>query len=222
MKIIVVGGGKLTYFLAKHFVAVGHQLAIINRDPEEARLLARSVDAAVFLGDGSDPIILSEAEAAQADVVLALTTHDPDNLVACQISQHYFGVSRTIALVNDPNYQRVFEQLGISVAFSATQLLASVIEQQTDFFNIQSLFPVAEGQVTVTEIVLDETSPALDQPIQSLALPAGGLIGCIIRQGKLIVPKGAYRLRQKDRLVLIVQPEQADKMLAAFVKEAHT
>ena len=206
MKIIVVGGGKLTYFLAKHFVAVGHQLAIINRDPEEARLLARSVDAAVFLGDGSDPTILS----------------DPDNLVACQISQHYFGVSRTIALVNDPNYQRVFEQLGISVAFSATQLLASVIEQQTDFFNIQSLFPVAEGQVTVTEIVLDETSPALDQPIQSLALPAGGLIGCIIRQGKLIVPKGAYRLRQKDRLVLIVQPEQADKMLGAFVKEAHT
>lgn len=217
MRIILIGGGRLTYFLAKQFVLAKHHLTIINRDEAEARLFARTLHATVVLGEGSDPTILAEANAPQADVLLALTAHDQDNLVACQIAQKHCGIPRTIAMVNDPDYQTVFEQLGITVAFSATQILATLIEQQADFFDIQALFPVAGGKVTVTEIVLDADSPAISKMVQTLCLPSGSLIGCIIRDDKIIVPQGSSCLYQGDRLVLIAQPEQADTLLAAFI-----
>lgn len=217
MRIILIGGGRLTYFLAKQFAMAKHSLTIINRDEAEARLYARTLHTTVVLGDGSDPTILAEANVPQSDVLLALTAHDQDNLVACQIAQKRCGIPRTIAMVNDPDYQTVFEKLGITVAFSATQILAALIEQQADFFDIQSLFPVNGGKVTVTEIVLDADSPAISKTIQTLFLPSGSLIGCIIRNDKIIVPQGSSCLCTGDRLILIAQPEQTDTLLAAFI-----
>lgn len=217
MRIILIGGDRLTYFLAKQFASAGYHLTIINREETEARSLARSVQATVICGEGSDPTILEEANAHRADVLLALTAHDQDNLVACQIAKKHCGVRRTIALVNDPNYQTFFETMGITVAFSATQILANLIEQQAEFFDIKSLFPVAEGKVNITEIILDAASPAVEKTVQSLPLPQGSLIGCIIRGGDIIVPQGSSCLYQGDRLILIAQPEQADKLLTAFI-----
>ena len=117
MKVILIGGGKLVYFLVRQFASKGYHLTIINQDAVEAKALARQLKATVILGDGSDPGMLKEAGAYQADIVLSLTPHDQDNLVACQIAQKRYGVPRTIALVNDPDYQEVFQQLGVTVAF---------------------------------------------------------------------------------------------------------
>ncbi|MEN8444071.1 MAG: NAD-binding protein [Cyanobacteria bacterium J06555_13] len=218
MRVILIGGDRLVYFLSKQFLSVGYQLTIINRTPEDARSLSRQLKATVILGDGSNPAILQEAKAYEAGVLLALTAHDQDNLVACQIAQIRHGVGRTIALVNDPNYKDVFEQLGITVAFSATQILASLIEQQTVFFDIKALFPVAAGKVNITEVVLDQTSPAVGKSIQSLSLPTGSLIGCIVRDEMIIVPHGRSVLKLADRLILISQPNQSETCLATFLE----
>lgn len=220
MRVILIGGGQLTYFLAKKFANAGYHLTVINHDESEARSIARQVKATVILGDGSSPAILEEAGAYEADVLLALTPKDQDNLVACQIAQIRYQVSRTIALVNDPNYQTVFRQLGITIAFSSTQILANLIDQQAEFFDLKSLFPVAAGKVNVTELVLDENSPAIGQMIQELSLPSGSLIGCIIRHENMIVPQGNSRLQAADRLILISQPDQSEKMLVALIGPA--
>ena len=213
MRIILIGDDKLAYFLSKKFVEEKHYVTIINSHPSEAEEFAHQIKATVILGDGTHPTILKEAEAEKADLVLALTSHDEDNLVACQIAQQHYGVPRTIALVNNPAHQQFFEQMGISVTFSATQILANLIEKRADFEDIASFFAVDGGQIGVTEVILDEDSPAVDKTLQNLDLPAGALIGCIIRQNKAFVPRGWSHLQVGDRLILISQPEHYEQFL---------
>ncbi|MDJ0687099.1 MAG: TrkA family potassium uptake protein [Xenococcaceae cyanobacterium MO_188.B32] len=213
MKVILIGDGKLTYFLGKKFVEEKHQVTIINAHSAEAETFSHQIKATVIFGDGTHPTILEEAEASRADLVLALTPHDEDNLVACQIAQQYYGVSRTIALVNDPSHQQFFEQIGITIAFSATQILANLIEKRADFEDIANFLAVDGGQIGVTEIILDENSSAIGKALQNLALPAGALIGCIIREGRAFVPSGGSLLQVGDRLILISQPEHYEQFL---------
>ena len=213
MRIILIGDDNLVYFLSKKFVAEKHQVTIINCDPVTARKFSHQIKATVIIGDGTHPTILKEAEAEKADLVLALTAHDEDNLVACEIAQQHYGVPRTIALVNDPAHQQFFEQMGINVVFSATQILANLIKKRADFEDITNFFAVDRGQIGVTEVILNEDSPAVEKSLQNLDLPAGALIGCIIRQGQAFVPRGWSHLEIGDRLILISQPENYDQLL---------
>ena len=120
MRVILIGGGKLVYFLAKQFTSKGYHLTIINADEQEAIALSRNLQATVINGEGSNPHILSQAGAYRADITLSLTGNDEDNLIACQIAQKEYGVPRTLALINDPENRPIFEKLGVNVAFSAT------------------------------------------------------------------------------------------------------
>ena len=219
MKVIIIGQGKLVYFLAKQFISKGYYLTIINQDMAEATALSRQLKATVMVGDGSNPLVLKEAGAYRADVLLSLTSQDEDNLVACQIAKKRYGVPRTIALVNDPEHQQVFEQLGITVAFSPIELLANLIEQQTDFEELKNLIPVAEGKVSVAEIALNHDSPAVGKTLQELELRPGTLIGCILREGEVIVPSGWTSLQVADRLILISQPEHYGQFLRILTGE---
>ncbi len=219
MRVILIGGGKTVYFLAKQFISKGYHLTIVNRDPAEAKMLSRQIRATVILGEGSDPAVLEEAGARRADVVLSLTPHDPDNLVACQIARQMYGVPRTIALVNDPENEEIFCQLGVTVAFSATRIIAILIEEQAGFEDITNLIPVAEGRVNVTELALREGAPAADKSLQELNLPGDSLVACIIREGQVIVPQGSSRLQVGDRLILITLPENYGAVLRILVGE---
>lgn len=207
MKVILIGNGKLAYFLGKKFVEQKHQVTIINADAAEAKEFCHQIQATVILGDGTDPNILQEADVERADMVLALTADDEDNLVACQIAQQHYDVSRTIALVNDPAHRSFFEQIGVSVAFSATEIIADLLEKRADFADIANFLTVDRGQIGITEIILDDRSPAVSNTIQNLNLPAGVLIGCVIRQDQAFIPHGWTNLQVGDRLILISQPE---------------
>ncbi|RMF25494.1 MAG: TrkA family potassium uptake protein [Cyanobacteria bacterium J083] len=214
MRVILIGDGKLVYFLSKKFVAEKHRVTIITPNSSEAEEFAHQISSAtVICGDGTHPLILQEAEVEKADILLALTVHDEDNLVACQIAQQYYDVPRTIALANDPAQQEFFEQMGITFAFSATQIIANLIKKRADFADIMNFFAIEDSQIGVSEIILDEDSPAVGKALQNLNLPAGALIGCIIRQHKAFVPRGDSRLQVGDRLILISQPEHYEEFL---------
>lgn len=219
MRIILIGSGKLVYFLAKDFISKGYKLMIITEDEQQAVALSRKLEAIVLFGEGSDSNLLQDAGAYRADVILALTPYDQDNLIACQMAQKEYNIPRTIALVNDPDNKDIFKKLGITVAFSATEIIAQLIEQQTTTEEIKTLFPLAEGEVSVTEVILPEDSPAQGQMLKDLALPSGTLIACIIRQGKVTVPKGMTQLQATDRLVLISEPEGYGDLLRILVGE---
>ncbi len=216
MRIIMVGGDKTVYFLARQFVDKGHHVTIINREDTRARELAQQTQALVVLGDGSDVQRLEEAGARRADVVMALTSHDQDNLISCQIAQKMFAVPRTLALVNDPENEDIFRKLGITVAFSATRIIASLIEQQATFDDITALMPIAEGRINVTDVRLDPESPAIGKTLIELELTEGSLIAAIIRNDDVLVPRGATRLQAHDHLILISHPEHEEQDLVTL------
>lgn len=213
MRVILIGGGKLVYFLAKQFTSKGYHLTIINADEQEAIALSRNLQATVINGEGSNPHILSQAGAYRADIILSLTGNDEDNLIACQIAQKEYGVPRTLALINDPENRPIFEKLGVNVAFSATEIIANLIEQRTSSDEIKNLLPVAEGKINVTEIALSDSATAVGKTIQELQLFRGTLIASILRQGQVFVPRGDTILTARDRLILISQPEYSEQLL---------
>jgi len=213
MDILIVGGGKTVYFLCRTFLSKGHKVTLINRDLDECTWLARRLKAIVVYGDGSDPQILEEAGAYTANAVLAVTPNDQDNLVICQLANLRFRVPRTLALVNDPDNEEVFKQLGITAAFSTTRVLASLIEQRAGFEDITNLIPAAEGKVNITEIELKETSPIIGKPLRDIALPENSLVASILRNGQPIVPRGATVLQAGDRIIVTTLPENHGQVL---------
>ncbi|NEP16210.1 MAG: TrkA family potassium uptake protein [Leptolyngbya sp. SIO4C1] len=216
MRIVVIGGDQLVYFLGKQFASKGYQLTLIAPDREQALSLSRRLKATVLVGDGSDPRLLESAEAYRANVLLALTERDQDNLIACQIAQDRYGVPRTIALVNDPENREIFEKLGVTIAFSATEVLGSLIGQQTDFQDIKNLLPVMDGEVNITEVVLQENSPAVGRAIRDLDL-RGAVVACVIRRGHVIVPKQRSYLHAGDRLLLVSEGDRYGAAQQALV-----
>ena len=159
MKIVVVGGGRIVYFLSRSFLSKGHTVSIVNHDAEECRWLARQLNATVIHGDGSFPRILDDAGIDDADAVLAITPRDEDNLIICQIAEKRFGVPRTVAVVSDPDNEEVFPQLGVKNVVSITRILSTLIEEQTGVEEITSLLALGEGRVNITELEITGELP---------------------------------------------------------------
>jgi trk system potassium uptake protein TrkA len=213
MNALIVGGGKIVYFLAKAFSSKGYSVTIINRRRDECGWLARRLKATVVFGNATEPKILKEAQTSSMDAVLAVTPNDEDNLIVCRLAKLNFGVRRTLALVNDPDNEEVFQELGVTTAFSTTHIISSLIEQRTGFDEIVGLFSVAQGKVNVTEVVLTGKSPVIDKSLMAINLPANCLIACILRNNEPIIPRGTTTLCANDRLVLITLPENHGPVL---------
>lgn len=218
MRVILIGSGNIVYYLTRQFVAKGENVTLIANGME-AKVLARRLHATVLEGDGSDPALLEAAGARRAEVVLALTEKDQDNLAICQIAARMFQVPRTIALVHDPENEEVFRTLGVTVAFSPTQVVARILEERAGFEEIANIIPVADGRITVSEVALRPEAPAVEQDLEHLPLPEGALIGGIIRGERVIVPRGTTFLRVGDRLIVISQPESFDEVLRVLTGE---
>lgn len=207
MNILIIGGGKIVYFLAKAFFAKGYDVTIINPKKEECSLLARQLQATVVLGNATAPHILKEAAASSMDAVLALTPKDEDNLIICQLAKLNFGVKKTLALVNDPDNEKVFQQLGVMTAFSTTRMISNLIEQRAVLEEIVALFSVDEGKVNITEIALTPNSPIIGKTLMEASLPTDCLIACVLRDDEAIIPRGGTTLCVGDRLVVITLPQ---------------
>lgn len=220
MNIIIVGGARIAYFLCRTFVSKGHAVVLINRDRDECAQLARKLKATVVFGDGSDLQILAEAGAERAEALLAVTPNDEDNLVICEVAAHRFGVPRILALVNDPDNERVFREISNTTAFSTIQILASLIEQRAGFEQITNLIPVGGGKINVTEVTLTGSSPAVGKPLREIALPANALIAGVLRNGDAVIPGGATVLKARDRLILMTLPANHGQVLEALLGQS--
>jgi len=206
MKVLIVGGGKPLYFVCRSLLAKGHEVVIINRDRSECDRLAQQLNAGVVYGDASDPRVLDDAGVRAAGAVLAITPNDQDNLVICQLAGREYGVPRTVALANDPDNVEVFRRLDIGAACT-TELIGNLVERRVLTADVQSLIPVAEGRVNLTEVTLHEDSPAVGLTMREVALPEGALIAVLIRNDDVLVPRGDTRLAAGDRAVVISLPE---------------
>jgi trk system potassium uptake protein TrkA len=213
IRTIIIGQRPSVYFLARQFLQKGHHTTIIHPEQEGGSLLAQKLGATVLIGDGSEPEVLEQAGIRRADIVVALMTHDEDNLIACQIARQVFHVPRTIALINDPENEALFEQLGVDVAVSAAQMIAKMIETEASFSEIMNQWAMAEGRVEIIEVAIKADSPSVGKTLSDLKLPSGSLIGSIIRSEQVFIPNGTSSLQANDRILLICQPDNHEQVL---------
>jgi len=215
MNIVIAGGGKTVYFLCRNFISKGHKVTVINKDYNESVWLARKLKVISIYGDWSSPAILEESNINVADVVLAVTPNDHDNLAICQIANLHFKVPQTLALVNDPDNEDTFRQLGVS-AISNTHILSSIVERRIEFNGITNLITAGEGKINITELDIGETSPVIGKQIKDIPFPKDSLLVYVIHEEKPIVPKGDTVLHSGDHVFVVTLPEnyaQAIRMI---------
>ncbi len=219
MQIIIVGGGKVVYHLAKIFHTKGYTTSIINKDKEYCEYLAKKLNALVIHGDGSDPDAMQDAEASKADAILALTGNDPDNLFICQLAKREYGVPSAFAVINNPDNEIIFRKLGIQTIFNTTKLLSILIEQKVETAEINNLLSIEEGRVSISQIILKEDSPVLDKTLIEIDLPEDIVLGAIIRDEDVLIPRGNTKLKIGDKVLVITLVENQSEAFTSLTGE---
>lgn len=212
MYVIVAGGGKIGYYLAKELIAQGHEVLVIEKDPRRVEMIANELGNVVIRGMADEASTLEEAGAGRADVVAAVTGDDEDNLVIAQVAKKRFNVPRTIARINNPKNEEIFRLLGIDATVSSTDVILGVIEQEIPAHRLVPLLRLRYADVEVVEAVLDEESRVIGRPLRELSLPPESLIALVIRNGTPIFPTGATVLEAGDEILALTRSRQEEEL----------
>jgi trk system potassium uptake protein TrkA len=178
--IIVVGGGKVGFYLARELVNEGHEILVIEQDRVKCEHIEDELGDIALNGDGCEATVLENAGTGRADILIAVTGDDEDNLVSCQVAKTKFDVPRTIARINNPKNELIFKKLGIDVTVSATQAVLSHIEQELPTHHLIPLTRIRQSGFEMVEAMLTETSPAVGQRLADLDLPDDTLVSLIV------------------------------------------
>jgi len=217
MYVIIVGGGKVGYYLARELVKEGHEVLVLEKDGKTADWLTEELGEIVMTGDGCEIRTMAEAGMKRANVVVAVTGDDEDNLVICQMAKRKFGVPRTIARVNDPKHEDMFLQLGIDQAISSTRVIFNLLEQQIESGQVIPLAALKKGEIEVVEADVTAGSPVVGQKIGQLELPPNTLIVSVIRDGHAAIAHANTKLRQGDSVIALIKAEREKELREVFV-----
>ena len=212
MYIVIVGGGKIGQFLASTLSKEGEEVALIESDIDICQSLAEKLDILIIHGDGTDAKYLEDVGVKKADVFVAVTGEDKVNLVSCQMAKKNFDVPLTIARVNEPKNESVFEGLGIDVAISSVTAVSMIIKNAVTSGELTTLLTLKEGNVELVELHVKENSPAVNRTIKDLGLPDDCILTAIIRHGHLIFPKGGTVTEAHDLIVALTTAEHVDEL----------
>jgi trk system potassium uptake protein TrkA len=205
MYAIIAGGGKVGFFLARELIDHGHEVLLIENNAERAEFIANELGNVVLRGNADEASTLAEAGAERADVVIAVTGDDEDNLVLLQVAKRRFGTRRTIARINDPRNESLFRTLGIDATVNATQVMLSVLEQEIPQANLVPLLRLRDTDVEVVEAVVDSRSQVTGSPLRDVELPPESTIAVVIRKGSAFFPNGATVLEPGDEVVALTR-----------------
>jgi trk system potassium uptake protein TrkA len=213
MLAIIVGGGRGGSYLARDLQAQGYRVKLADRRPDVVAKLRQEIEGEVVCGDGSSPEILTQLGTDKAQLVVALTRNDEDNLVVCRLAKHHFHVPRVIARVSNPRNEWLYTKAwGVDVAISQTHLTAKVIEEEIGLGDLITLLKLNRGEAALVEVRLHDTSPCRGKAIRDISLPPDAVIATIIRKGKLVIPRGDTTLEAEDE-VLAVCTVATEKLL---------
>jgi trk system potassium uptake protein TrkA len=206
MYIIIVGAGKVGYHLAGLLQREGHEVMLIEKDRSKVNLLSLEFHDCIMQGDGSMVEVLKEAGTNRADVIVAATGNDEDNLVICQVSKLMFLRPRTIARVNNPRNEELFAGLGIDASVSATKIINAIIQEQVKAGDmVIPLLSLREGDVEIVEVELTHASPIVKKKIKDLTIPVGSIFIAVIRGEEVVIPHGETEFQPEDKVLALVK-----------------
>jgi trk system potassium uptake protein len=210
--IIIVGGGKVGYYLAKELLEAGHELVILEKSTGRARQIADELGSIVLNRDGCEGKYLAEAGANRAAIICAVTGDDEDNLVVCQMAKHHFDVPRTIARVNNPRNEYLFRHLGVDEIISPTRMALASIEQDIPVHELLHLAQLKGGELDLVEAQIAEDSPAVGKRLADLSLPEGCALFLVLR-GSAVVPVRPDTVFQPGDKVIAVARGEGEEVL---------
>jgi trk system potassium uptake protein len=221
MYIIVVGGGKVGFYLAKELLEEGHEVLVIEKDEHGPRsaVIAEELGDVVITGDGCEAAVLEAAGTGRADMLIAVTGDDEDNLVACQVAKNRFRVPRTMARINNPKNELIFRKLGIDVTVSATTAILNQIEQELPTHRLVPLMHLrGKSGLEMVEVKIPANAAIVGKRADELVLPQGSMLALIVD------PDGAPRLpgdstiAPEDEVIAITRIESEEQLRRALTE----
>ena len=220
MYIVVVGAGKVGWNLARELIAKGHELIVIDSDPRRFATVEEELEHAIQYGDGSELWVLERAGIERADMVIAVTGDDEDNILISQVAKEKYGVDRVIARCNNPRNLEHFDLLGIRPAVSATDLILRLIEHEVPKYGLLHLLDLPQERLEIIEVDVGEGSPAAGMMVKDVGMPDGSLIISLIRDGTGFVPLADSVIEAGDEVLVVLDTGLEPKVAERFAPRA--
>lgn len=208
---MVIGGGRVGYYLAKALLQEKHEVLVVEKAANICEAINEEMGSISLRGDGCEAATLAEAGVARADMLIAVTGEDEDNLVSCQVAKHKFNVPRTIARIRNPRNAALFKMLGIDVTISSTDVILEHIEQEVPTHALTHLLTVEESGQELVEVKIPAGTATIGKAIRDIAIPSDSKLTLIIREGGgSIVPVPNTTLRAGDRVIALTTHTSED------------
>ncbi len=213
---IIVGGGKVGWNLARELIDKGNEVTLIESNRNRYLTVEQELEHSVQYGDASELWVLERAGISRADLVIAVTGDDEDNMLICQVAKEKYLVDRIIARVNNPRNRQWFELLGVKPYVSATDLILRVLEHEVPEYGLVHLLDLPEERLEIIEILLSEDSQVIGQRVGDLTMPEGSLLISVLRDGGGFVPTPETMLQSGDEVLAVLDPGLEEDLKAFF------
>ena len=218
MYVIVVGAGKVGLNLARELIDKGNELTIVENSARRYATVEEELEHRAQYGDGSELWVLERAGIERADMVIAVTGDDEDNILICQVAREKYGVERVIARCNNPRNLQHFELLGVKPAVSATDLILRLIEHEVPRYGLLHLLDLPQERLEIIEVEVAQGSPADGAQVRDLGIPEGSLVISILRDGNGFVPLADSQVKAGDEVLLVLDTGLEDKVTERFAR----
>ena len=206
MYAIIVGAGKVGGNLARELLAKDHEVTLIESSRARYLVMEEEFEHVVQYGDATELWVLERAGIQRADLVIAVTGDDEDNMLVCQVAKEKYLCDRIIARVNNPRNHDHFRLLGIQPAVSATDLILRLIEHEVPRYGLVHLLALEEERLEIIELEVTANAPTVGEKVGDISLPEGSLIISVLREGGGFVPKPDTVIEAGDEVLLVLNP----------------
>src|ERR671929_2299757 len=217
MYVIVAGAGKVGWNLARELLEKENEVTVIESDRRRYLTVEQELEHAVQYGDATELWVLERAGINRADLVVAVTGDDEDNMLICQVAKEKYQVDRIISRCNNPRNLEHFKLLNIQPAVSATDLILRLIEHEVPRYGLVHLLDLPEERLEIIELVVGEDAPAAGETVQEMGLPDGALVISVLRNGSGFVPKADTVVEAGDEVLVGLDPGIEEDITAQFV-----